>query len=192
MLLIDDILKSPVKGVLWVLREVATAAEQEMKAESERIKEQLRELYMQLEQGRLSDAEFDQREGELLDRLDELEGDRSDDVIEEQGDDEDEDEDEDEDGAEASSEYEDGDDEEEDDESDEDDEYEYDEEGDDEDADSGDAEDAAALAAGAQAGDAAQPVQGAGAARAAAASDDEDDQDGDVEYVGYEQEGSHV
>lgn len=93
MLLVDDILKAPVKGVLWILREVAKAAEQEQKAEAERIKEQLRELYMRLEQGRISEADFDTQEVELLDRLDSLEGDRSGGVLDEESEESDDDED---------------------------------------------------------------------------------------------------
>lgn len=41
-----------------------------MENETEEITAQLRELYMMLETGRLTEAEFDEQEGPLLDRLD--------------------------------------------------------------------------------------------------------------------------
>ena len=56
MLILDDILGAPMKGVMWVLKEVAAAADQEMRAEGDRIREQLRELYQQLEQRRITQA----------------------------------------------------------------------------------------------------------------------------------------
>lgn len=75
MLLLDDILTAPLKGVLWIFKEIVRAAEEEQAAESDRIRDRLRELYMQLETGQLSEAEFDEEERQLLDRLDELERD---------------------------------------------------------------------------------------------------------------------
>jgi len=81
MLLIDDILMAPFRSLLWVFREIHNAAEQEMANEAENLTAQLRELYMLLESGNLSDAEFDQKEAEILDRLEEInqrEGDNAD------------------------------------------------------------------------------------------------------------------
>jgi hypothetical protein len=74
MLLIDDLLLSPVKGVLWVFREIHDAAQQELAGESETITAALSELYMKLETGQISEAEFDAQEKVLLDRLDRLQG----------------------------------------------------------------------------------------------------------------------
>jgi hypothetical protein len=73
MLIVDDILLFPVRGILWIFREVHNAAQQELASEAEQIKTDLRELYMMLETGRISEAEFDTREKALLDRLDQLE-----------------------------------------------------------------------------------------------------------------------
>ena len=73
MLLIDDLVASPVTFVLWVLRQVHEAAEQELKDEAERIPVQLAELHRLLESGQIGEEEFDARERELLDRLDEIE-----------------------------------------------------------------------------------------------------------------------
>ncbi len=70
MFLVDDLLLFPVKGVLWLFREIRDAAEKEKASEGESITAALSELYMQLETGQITEAEFDAREKELLDRLD--------------------------------------------------------------------------------------------------------------------------
>lgn len=72
MFLLDDLLLSPVKGVLWVFREIHDAAQQELAGESEAITAALSELYMKLETGQITEAEFDTQEKVLLDRLDRL------------------------------------------------------------------------------------------------------------------------
>jgi hypothetical protein len=71
--LLDDILLAPIKGVLWIFEEIVNAAEEDLAAESDRIKDRLREMYMQLETGQISEEAFDAEESLLLDRLDELE-----------------------------------------------------------------------------------------------------------------------
>jgi hypothetical protein len=70
VLIIDDILLSPVKGLLWIFEEIQDAAEQELHNESDAITAQLQQLYILLESGEITEAEFDRQEGELLDRLD--------------------------------------------------------------------------------------------------------------------------
>jgi hypothetical protein len=72
MFLIDDILLSPAKGLLWVFREIHDAAQQELASESETITAALSELYMRLETGQITETEFDAQETTLLDRLDRL------------------------------------------------------------------------------------------------------------------------
>jgi Gas vesicle protein G len=72
MFLIDDLLMSPVKGVLWVFREIHDAAEQELAGEGEAITAALSELYMKLETGQITEEQFDAQEKVLLDRLDRL------------------------------------------------------------------------------------------------------------------------
>ncbi len=72
MLLIDDILLFPFRSIFWIFREVHNAAQQELSSEAESITGQLRELYMFLETGRISEEEFQAREKVLLDRLDRL------------------------------------------------------------------------------------------------------------------------
>ena len=78
MLLIDDILASPFRGLFWIFRELHTAVQEEAVNEAESITQQLSELYMMLETGKISEAEFDEMEEILLDRLDALENQDSD------------------------------------------------------------------------------------------------------------------
>jgi hypothetical protein len=84
MLILDDILLFPVRGVLWIFRELHKVAQEELATEAETITAELRELYMMLETSRITEGEFDARERELLDRLEVLE--RRDDRIEDQPD----------------------------------------------------------------------------------------------------------
>jgi hypothetical protein len=98
MLLVDDILFSPIKGINWIFKKVHELAEEELSGEADRIRESLTELYMQLETGEISEEEFEQQEALLLDRLDALdEEDDEDNLIgdedEEEYDDEDDNED---------------------------------------------------------------------------------------------------
>jgi gas vesicle protein GvpG len=72
MLLVDDLLFSPVKGILWIFREIHNAAREELASEPESISQQLRNLYMQLETSAISEQQFDAQEKVLLDRLDEI------------------------------------------------------------------------------------------------------------------------
>lgn len=73
MFLVDDLLLSPIKGIFWVFREIHDAAQQELAGEAESITAALSELYMRLETGQITEAEFDSQEKVLLDRLDRLE-----------------------------------------------------------------------------------------------------------------------
>jgi hypothetical protein len=70
MFLIDDILLAPVRGLFWIFKEIRDAAEEEQANEAEAITAKLSELYMMLETGQMTEAEFDAEEKALLDRLD--------------------------------------------------------------------------------------------------------------------------
>lgn len=74
MFLVDDILLFPAKSLIWIFREIHNAALQEAAQESDAITSQLSELYMMLETGKITEAEFDAQEKVLLDRLDEIQG----------------------------------------------------------------------------------------------------------------------
>jgi len=69
VLLVDDLLLAPLTGLLWVFRKIHDAAQEEMLGEADAITQELRDLYMMLETGRITEAEFDARERALLDRL---------------------------------------------------------------------------------------------------------------------------
>ncbi len=73
VLLVDDILFSPVRGLFWIFREIHKAAQEERVNEAESITQQLRNLYMQLETAQISEQQFDEQEKVLLDRLDQVE-----------------------------------------------------------------------------------------------------------------------
>lgn len=72
MLLIDDVLLFPARGLLFVLKEVAKTAQEEL-LDDEAVRQELRESYMLLETGRISEQEFERREGALVRRLEAIE-----------------------------------------------------------------------------------------------------------------------
>ena len=72
MLIVDDILLFPVKGINWIFKQIHEIAEEELEGEADRIRENLTDLYMLLETGQITEEEFEQQEKELLDRLDSL------------------------------------------------------------------------------------------------------------------------
>jgi hypothetical protein len=74
MLLIDNILLFPVTGIGWICREIHHAARQELAHEADAITAKLSDLYLMIETGEITEAEFDARERALLDRLDQLQG----------------------------------------------------------------------------------------------------------------------
>lgn len=126
MLIVDDILLFPVRGINWIFRQIHDIAEEELAGEADRIRESLTELYMLLETGQITEEEFEEQERILLDRLDNL-GDQGDDYIGE--DDADDMEEGDEDEEEEDDEEEDEDEEEEDDDEEEDEDDEEDDDG---------------------------------------------------------------
>ena len=95
MLLVDDILFSPIKGINWIFKKVHELAQEELVGESDRLRESLTELYMQLEAGQITEEEFEQQETLLLDRLDAL--DEDDNMIGDADEDDEDDEDDDDD-----------------------------------------------------------------------------------------------
>ena len=72
MLLLDDILLSPLNGVLWVCNKIHEAAQQELDGEKDSLTAALTDLYMRLESRQITEEEFSVREKEMLDRLEEL------------------------------------------------------------------------------------------------------------------------
>ena len=72
MLLIDDLLMAPGSFLMWVMRKVHEAAQEELENDSARITAELSELHRKLETGAITEADFEAREQELLDRLDRI------------------------------------------------------------------------------------------------------------------------
>jgi hypothetical protein len=72
LLPLGGLLLAPLKGLLWAARKIHAAAEEEVKSRRARTRSDLAELYMLLETGQITEQEFDEREKQLLDRLDQL------------------------------------------------------------------------------------------------------------------------
>jgi hypothetical protein len=72
MFLIDDLFLAPFRGLTAVARVVYDAAQDEIENRRRVLRDELNDLYMQLELGEISEEEFDDREEEILDRLDAL------------------------------------------------------------------------------------------------------------------------
>ncbi|MFD5895616.1 gas vesicle protein GvpG [Streptomyces sp. NPDC060366] len=63
---------APVRGSVWVLDQVVLAAEREY-YDPDPVRKELADLEKELLSGGISEEEFDRREDELLDRLEEIE-----------------------------------------------------------------------------------------------------------------------
>lgn len=72
MFLIDDIFLAPFKGIKFIAESVHDAAQDEIANRRTSLRNELNDLYMQLEVEEITEEEFDDREEEILDRLDEL------------------------------------------------------------------------------------------------------------------------
>jgi hypothetical protein len=71
MFLLDTILLSPLKGVVWLGRKLDEVVDQELN-DVGHIKEGLIALQTQLELDEITEQEYIEKEGDLLDRLDRL------------------------------------------------------------------------------------------------------------------------
>ena len=71
MLLIDDLLLSPISGFQFILRTLARAAEEQYTDDAP-IKDRLLELQTELEEGSISEEEYVEQEREVLTRLREI------------------------------------------------------------------------------------------------------------------------
>ena len=65
-------LSMPIRGLMRVFEEVANRAEEE-RYNDDAVKVQLMELYKALEASAITEAEFEKREAELVERLEEIE-----------------------------------------------------------------------------------------------------------------------
>ena len=90
MLILDNLLLSP---LMWIFREINDTVQKEQAGEADSVTRSLSELYMKLETGSITEAEFEVIESQLLDRLDAIH-ERNEGLEEDEEEDEDEDEDE--------------------------------------------------------------------------------------------------
>ena len=70
--LLDDLLLAPIKGVVWLAEKIKEQAEGEFLNEGG-VRRELRELYMLLETGKISEEEFTDQEEQLVERLEAIE-----------------------------------------------------------------------------------------------------------------------
>lgn len=70
--IVGDILFFPFKGIFFIFEEIHEATLKALKEDAEQITENLRNLHFMLEKGEITEAEFDNRETKLLDRLDQI------------------------------------------------------------------------------------------------------------------------
>ncbi|MBU1260417.1 gas vesicle protein GvpG [bacterium] len=69
MFLIDSILLAPLKGVVWLGEKLNEVADKELNDDG-LIKQELMELQLRFELDEISEQEYNEKEKELLDRLD--------------------------------------------------------------------------------------------------------------------------
>ncbi len=74
MLLIDDLLTAPLRGLFFVLQEINAAVQAERAADERQLVVELAELYRKLDSGQVTEADFEAGEDRLLHRLDALRG----------------------------------------------------------------------------------------------------------------------
>lgn len=70
--LLDDILLGPVKGVHFIAKKIHEQAMEEL-LDEEGVRQNLRELYMSLETGKIGEEEFEELEKSLVERLEQIE-----------------------------------------------------------------------------------------------------------------------
>jgi hypothetical protein len=71
MFLIDNLLMAPGKAVFFLFEELAKKAQEEW-LDDAGVKQELQEIYALLDSGKITDAEFEQRERRLLTRLEQI------------------------------------------------------------------------------------------------------------------------
>jgi hypothetical protein len=68
MFILDDILLSPLKGLIWLADKVDEVAQKEL-YDKDNLKAKLMELQLRFELDEISEEEYTKQEGELLERL---------------------------------------------------------------------------------------------------------------------------
>ncbi len=73
MLLIDDLLSLPFRGFIGIFKKIHEMAEREL-SDEDYIRERLMELQLRFELDEISEEEYNQKEKELRDRLNQIMG----------------------------------------------------------------------------------------------------------------------
>lgn len=71
MFLLDDILLAPIKGVKWVAEKLQDLADKDL-FDPDKIREELMSLQAKLDMGEIGEEEYSIREGEILQRMEEI------------------------------------------------------------------------------------------------------------------------
>jgi len=72
MFLIDDILLAPIKGIVWLAEKVRDMALEELEDTPEKLQRELLDLQMALESEQITEAEYQKKEKDILERLEAL------------------------------------------------------------------------------------------------------------------------
>jgi hypothetical protein len=72
MFVLDDLVKAPFQGFMFLAREVGNAVQKEQEDERARLMTELTTLHKQLEEGLIEEADFDELEAAILDRLEQF------------------------------------------------------------------------------------------------------------------------
>ena len=69
---IDDILLAPIKGIVWIAEKVRDMALEELEDTPEKLKRELLDLQMTFETEEITEAEYQKKEKDILERLEVL------------------------------------------------------------------------------------------------------------------------
>lgn len=72
MFLLDDLFLAPIKGIKWISEKLKDVADQEL-YDPEKIHEELMTLTAKLDMGEIDEGEYQEKEKELLARMNEIE-----------------------------------------------------------------------------------------------------------------------
>ena len=70
--LIDDILLAPIKGIVWIAEKVRDMALEELEDTPEKLQRELLDLQMALESEQITEAEYQKKEKDILERMEAL------------------------------------------------------------------------------------------------------------------------
>ena len=70
--LIDDILLAPIKGIVWLAEKIWDMALEELEDTPEKLQRELLDLQMALEVEQITEAEYQKKEKNILERLESL------------------------------------------------------------------------------------------------------------------------